>query len=246
MEEFDMRPGIEAFPETTNAEYVSVADEVFGHVVDDHNSGERFDAADQESGQQKNFRALREEISKMKEEREYWKGQAEAYSKTNDRQYEAPQASREDAYTALDWDDSRDVQKAFDAIRQENTRLREEMRDAFTALETKAQRQDWNSMVTQHVPELTNKNPIFAEMIKNASNPYEAAYLLAELNARSKQPAQTPTPSYENGQRALKNASKPASIASVGGSGQLSAVDYYASMSDEDFMKMASKNLAGI
>ena len=234
MEEFDMsRNGSELFPEDYSSSDVN-------HVVDE--PGVNIDVADQ-SNQQLNFRALRDEVSKMKEEREYWKGQADAYSKTTPANQQ-PEPNQ-DAFTALDWDDSRDVQKAFNAVRQENVQLRSEIKDALTAMETKSQRQDWNSMVTQHVPELTNKNPIFAEMIKNASNPYEAAYLLAELNARTKD-SSSPQHSMSNGQRALNNAQKPTSLASVGGNGQLSSADYYASMSDEDFMKIASKNMASI
>lgn len=231
------RPGTELFPENYN----SYSDVNMGHAVDDPLGVN--DVAGQ-TDQQLNFRALRDEVSKMKEEREYWKGQAEAYSKAP--AYQQPEASQEDAFTALDWDDSRDVQKAFNAVRQENVQLRHEIKDALTAIETKAQRQDWNTMVTQHVPELTNKNPIFAEMIKNASNPYEAAYLLAELNAKTKLTDSYSPPAMSNGQRALNNAQKPTSIASVGGNGQLSSADYYASMSDEDFMKIASRNMANI
>ncbi len=102
-------------------------------------------------------------------------------------------------------------------------------------------------MVTKHVPELTSKNPIFAEMIQKASNPYEAAYLLAELNARANQPgAEQLPPINGNAQRAIANAQKPQTLASVGGGGTLSSADYYASMSDEDFMKVAARNLANI
>jgi len=199
------------------------------------------------SEQQQNFRALREEVAKMKEEREYWKGQAEAYSRVPTRQPESTQATKEDAFSALDWDSSSDVKKAFDAIRHENHTLRSEIKDALTAIETKTQRQDWNSMVTQHVPQLTSKNPIFAEMIQKVSNPYEAAYLLAELNSKATnaQPSNM-SQNSENGQRALQNAQKPQTLASVGGQGQLSAADYYASMSDDDFMKIAARNLANI
>lgn len=99
-------------------------------------------------------------------------------------------------------------------------------------------------MVTQHVPELTNKNPIFAEMIQRASNPYEAAYLLAQLNAKSSQ--HIPAQNSGNATRAIANAQKPQTIASVGGQGQLSQADYYANMSDEDFHKVASRNMANI
>lgn len=254
MDELDMsRSGNELFPESAALNYNSYTDEMVGHAVDDPlNTGViQPDVAGQEqlSEQQINFRALREEVAKMKEEREYWKGQAEAFSKIPARHPESAQATQQDAFTALDLDDSRDVRKAFDSMRNENVRLREEIKDALTAIETKTQRQDWNSMVTQHVPQLTSKNPIFAEMIQNASNPYEAAYLLAELNSKANQPVQAqypPMPSNGNGHRALANASKPQTLASVGGQGQLSAADYYASMSDEDFMKVAGKNLANI
>lgn len=250
MNDLDMsRPGTELFPETAPQQYNSYADDNFGHAVGDPldtGATQQPDVAGQVemSGQQQNFRALREEVSKAQAEREYWKGQAEAYARIPTRQPE-PQATQQDALSALDWDDSKDVQKAFNAIRQENVRLRDEIKDALTAIETKSQRQDWNAMVTQHVPKLTSQNPIFAEMIKNASNPYEAAYLLAELNARAS--TQQPVmPQNMNGQRALNNAQKPQTLAMVGGQGQLSAADYYASMSDEDFMKVASRNLANI
>lgn len=257
MNELDMsRPGAELFPESPvapSAQYNSYTDENVGHAVGDPldtGANQTYDVAGQGqsevSAQQQNFRALREEVAKMQSEREYWKGQAEAYAKIPTRQPESAPVQQADALAALDFDDSRDVQKAFNAIRQENVRLREEIKDALTAIETKSQRQDWNSMVTQHVPQLTSTNPIFAEMIQKVSNPYEAAYLLAELNARATQPQQPQVPQNMNGQRAIANAQKPQTLASVGGQGQLSAADYYASMSDEDFMKIAGRNLANI
>jgi hypothetical protein len=251
MQELDMsRPGSELFPESAPQQYNSYQDVNVDQVVDDPlNTGvTQPDVAGQVHMSQKelNFGALRDEIAKMKEEREYWKGQAEAYSRQPSRQPE-PSTQQQDALSALDWDDSKDVRKAFDTLRNENVQLRHEIKDALTAIETKSQRQDWNNMVTQHVPQLTSKNPIFAEMIQKASNPYEAAYLLAELNAKATQtaPAQSPQ-ANGNGQRALSNAQKPQTLSSVGGHSQLSAADYYASMSDEEFMKIAGRNLANI
>lgn len=250
MEELDMsRPGTELFPESATQQNNSYSGDA--NIGDPLNTGanNQPDAAGQVqlSEQQQNFRALRDEISKMQNERDYWRGQADAYSKMPARQPEQPQVTREDVYSALNWDDSGDVKKAFDTIRQENVRLREEIKDSLSAIETKSQRQDWNNMVTQHVPQLTSKNPIFAEMIQKVSNPYEAAYLLAELNSRATQTVPVQHPSDNgNGQRALQNAQKPQTLSSVGGQGQLSAADYYASMSDEDFMKIAARNLANI
>lgn len=250
MDELDMsRPGSELFQDMAPTQYNSYMDVNSDQVVDDPiNTGFKptQDEADfgNKSDKELNFKALRDEVSKMKEEREYWKGQADAFARAP----VAPQPSQQDAYAALDWDDSSDVRKAFETVRQENVKLREEFKDALSAVQTKANRQDWNQMVTQHVPTLTNQNPIFAEMIQNASNPYEAAYLLAELNSRASQQAQQQPTLNNNGnaQRALQNANKPQSLAQVGGHGQLSSSDYYASMSDEDFMKMAGRNLANV
>ncbi len=246
MNELDMSaPAHELFPEAKNDNYNSYTDVNQGQVVDDPlgmGVTNKLDVASPAvSDKEFNFRALGNEVAKLKEEREYWKGQAEAYSKAPTLQPE-PQV---DAYEALDWQDSGDVKKAFDSLRNENLSLRHEVNDAIKSLSTKNDRPDWNAMVTQHVPELTSKNPIFAEMIKNASNPYEAAYLLAELKAGTNQQPQ-PQQMSRDAQRAIANSQKPQSLASVGGHGSLSQADHYANMSDEDFMKVAARNLAGI
>jgi len=251
MNELDMsKPGSELFqePSSTYSSYTDAPSQ--GHVVDDPlNTGvnQNFDAADQGqlSDQQKNFRALREEVSKALEEKQYWKGQAEAYAAIP-RQPEQTQSSQQDAFSALDLEDSRDVKKAFDAIRQENVTLRQEIKHTLSAIETKTQRKDWNELVTQHVPKLTNENPIFAEMIQKSSNPYEAAYALSQLNAKASHIVPDNFPQQGMGQRAINNASKPQTLASVGGQGQLSAADYYANMSDKDFHEIAARNLANI
>lgn len=248
MDELDMsRPGTELFQDQTKMQYNSYQDVNMEPVVGDPlNMGVKpnLDVANQGqlSDKEMNFRALREETAKLQSEREYWKGQAEAYKTTQ------PQPTAEDPtskWDESDWSDGSNVRKAFETLREENMKLQSDFRDQLAAVQTKATHQDWNNMVTRHVPELTSKNPIFAEMINRASNPYEAAYLLAELNAKG-QPQES-TPNYNgNAQRAIANAQKPQSINSVGGQGTLNAADYYANMSDEDFHKLAGKHLASI
>lgn len=253
MNDLDMsRPGAELFPEAQNQQFNSYQDVMTDpNVGDPLNTGVTPDAADLGmSDKEYNFQALRDETAKLQSEREYWKGRAEALSSQNLRP-EPTNSAQSDAYSALDWNEPSDVQKAFHTIRQENQSLRQEIKDSLAAMESKSQHQDWNNMVTQHVPKLTSKNPIFAEMIQKVSNPYEAAYLLAELNARaSSQTVPQPSPPYQqnygNGQRAIENAQKPRSLATVGGGSSLNGADYYASMSDEDFMKIAARNLANI
>lgn len=251
MNELDMsRPGSELFPDASTQQYNSYQDVNVGPAVGDPldmGVKQNFEVAGQGQMSQKemNFEALRGEVSKMKEEREYWKGQAEAYSRAP-----TPATQQQDdpiaKWDESDWGDSSNVKKAFESMREENQRLRSEFKDQLSAVHTKAQYSDWNNMVTQHVPQLTSKNPIFAEMIQKASNPYEAAYLLAELNSRG-QPQQPQQVQYSGeAQRAIINSQKPQTINSIGGNGTLSSADYYASMSDDDFMKIAGKNLANI
>lgn len=244
MEDIDMsRPGTELFPDQAPTTYNSYLDEAVGDPLNTGFKATPDEAGQGQSDKERNFEALREVTARFKEEKEYWKGQAEALTRLHN---QPPEPTKQDAMSALDWDDGKDVQKAFDSLRQENQLLRNEMRDALSAVQTKTQYNDWNNMVTQHVPQLTSKNPIFAEMIQKASNPYEAAYLLAELNARATQPGPQQPPPYGNGQRAIANASKPRTLESVGGASSLSGADYYAQMSDEDFMKVAARNLANI
>lgn len=249
MEELDMsRPGSELFQEPAQeaTKYNSYQDVNVGHAVGDPlemgvKSNPEVASQGQLSTKEYNFEALRGEVSKMKEEREYWKGQAEAFSRTP-QPTQPQQADPMSKWDEADWGDSGNVKTAFETMRNENQQLRNEFRDQMAAVQTKSQHTDWNNMVTQHVPQLTSKNPIFAEMIKNSSNPYEAAYLLAELNAKS---SSAPIQS-DNATRAIANAQKPQTINSIGGNGTLSSADYYAQMSDDDFMKIAGKNLANI
>lgn len=255
MNDIDMsRPGSELFSESVPVNYNSYMDVNQGQAVGDPlNSGvsnQQVDAgqAEQMSDKEMNFKALRDVVSTLKEEREYWKGQAEAYS----RNLVKEEPSQADAYAALDWNDGGDVRKAFDSLREQNDNLRMEVKNALKASDTRSKHSDWDNMVTQHVPKLTSENPIFAEMIRNTSNPAEAAYLLASLNARASgaggqtnmpQPAPAMNP---NAQRAMQNAQKPQSLASVGGNSTLSAADYYATMTDAEFMDFAGRNLANI
>lgn len=232
------RPGVELFPEMQDSNQ-GVTNEPLA-VAQPYNSGvtQQDVAGQQMSDKEINFRAMRDELSKMQGEREYWKGQAEALKLTPDR-FETP-IQKEDPFKNLD----DDVRGAFDSMRQENERLKNEFRDQMAALNAKQGRSDWDSMVTQHVPQLTSKNPIFAEMIRNNSNPYEAAYQLAALSSQAQAgQGQSFNP---NAQRAIQNAQKPQSLASVGGNSTLGNADHYASMSDKDFMELAARNLGGI
>ena len=151
MNDLDMsRPGSELFPEAAvTQQYNSYQDVNVGHAVGDPldmGVKQNFEVAGQGQMSQKemNFEALRGEVSKMKEEREYWKGQAEAYAKAP-----IPAAQQQDdpisKWEESDWSDSGNVKQAFETMRQENQRLREEFRDQLAAVQTKSQHSDWQN-----------------------------------------------------------------------------------------------------
>jgi len=49
-----------------------------------------------------------------------------------------------------------------------------------------------------------------------------------------------------NAQRIVENARKPATLSQAGGQSVLSKADYYATMSDAEFMKMANQHLESV
>lgn len=256
MNELDMsRPGSELFPEGQEYQDNSYTGVSSDQAADDPlNMGVKQvtdDASQRDmSAKDMNFQSLRAEVQKAKEEANYWRGKSEGALETAKPAMQ--QREEVDPFKGWDMDYSptgKDVKNAFEMMRQENDKLREEMRDSMAATMTKARRTDWDQKVTEHVPQLTSTNPLFAEMINKVSNPYEAAYLLAELNSKATNVQRQAPQAQEtspDAMRALNNARKPQSVASIGGQSKLSAADYYANMSDKEFHELAARNLADI
>lgn len=240
--DLDMSPGTELFPEA-NDQYNSYGSN--DQLATDPLSGVTPDVADQGiSDKEMNFAAIRQELSKFQRENEYLRGQVDAFQRQPIRDPEPAKP----AYDPLkdvddeDWAKGSALKDAYRSLKEDYRNLEAKIEDRIAAMSTKSQYPDWNNVVTQHTSQLTNQNPIYAEMIRNSSNPYEAAYLLGQLNSK----AATQPEMSSNAARALHNASKPQPVHTVGGQGQLSKADYYANMSDEDFHKIAARNLADI
>jgi hypothetical protein len=64
--------------------------------------------------------------------------------------------------------------------------------------------------------------------------------------AQQMQAQKVETTRNENAQRIVDNSKKPGTLSQAGGQSTLSKADYFASMSDQEFMKMATRNLEGI
>jgi len=144
-----------------------------------------------------------------------------------------------------------ELKKAFNAHDKD-------LRDKMDEMQTMQAFPDYQEILQKDLVPFIKDKPYFAQMISQAPNKAMAAYEIGKMARMSKtqamppqqaQPAQPPsgTPPSVIAQKIVDNANKPGSLATAGGIGSpLSKADYYASLSDEDFAKIAMKNLAEI
>ena len=120
-------------------------------------------------------------------------------------------------------------------------------------LQVQAQHPDYVDVLNKYGKHLAETDPLFVQGLEGAKNKAQFAYQYAkreqrfqELEAQIKAPVPTPPQKSESAQRIVDNARKPGTLAQAGGQGVLSKADYFATMSDQDFMKYASKHLEQI
>ena len=102
--------------------------------------------------------------------------------------------------------------------------------------------QDYNEVVSTYLPEVINKNPALKSTLQNDPNKYELAYFLAK-NSESYRDANKRTKKSAEAQRMVDNSNRAGNLSSVGSTAPKSQVAAYKHMSDDEFMKMANKNL---
>lgn len=101
---------------------------------------------------------------------------------------------------------------------------------------------DYNEVVSKYLPEVINKNPALKSTLQNDPNKYELAYFLAK-NSDSYRDANKRTKKSAEAQRMVENSKRAGNLSSVGSTAPKSQVSAYKHMSDDEFMKMANKNL---
>ena len=89
---------------------------------------------------------------------------------------------------------------------------------------------------------LMREKPHLVQGIQGAQNKALFAYELGKLAQQSRQVQAQPQVS-ETAQRIVENARRPGTLSSAGGQSVLSKADYFATMSDAEFIRMASRNL---
>jgi hypothetical protein len=120
-------------------------------------------------------------------------------------------------------------------------------------LQVKSKYSDYDEVTSKYGVPLIENEPDLAQGFLSASN--KAAYLYkigkmamnAERGTQIQEPVQQAPQASQNAQRIVENAKKPGTLSNtVGGAGNLSKADYYASMSEAEFQAFVSKNMQEI
>lgn len=205
------------------------------------------------STQELNFKALSDSVEKLKAEKEAEKReyqlQLDMLRANLTKQKEAPHQERK-MFEGMEDSDVPNVGELRKAWQERETAYNEKIEE----LQVANMHPDYAEVLGKYGKHLAETDPVFIQGIRGAENKALFAYKYAkreqELQTlREGQKAQSnaaPTQASMNAQRIVENAKKPGTLAQAGGQSVLSKADYYATMSDGDFMKMASKFLGEI
>lgn len=206
---------------------------------------------EQLSKQELNFKALREEVDRIKAERETERREHQLQidmlrANIGQKQQEAP-AQTKKMFDGMADDDVPNVREIRHAWEQRES----EYQSRIEELQIAQQYPDYAEVIEKYALPLVKQKPHLAEGIQGARNKALYAYELGKL---AQQMQQTPPPPVApqaplksmEAQRIVENARKPGTLSQAGGQSVLSKADYYASMSDQEFIKFASRNLDGI
>jgi len=198
--------------------------------------------------QAEHFRALREEVDRIKAEREVEKRehqlQLDMLRANVDRQQPPIQQSHPQERRFLDGMKEEDIPNVGE-LRREWEQKEQVYQSRLEELQVAQQHSDYAEVLDKYLAPLIRQKPHLAEGIHNSSNKALMAY---ELGKMAQQMQERPVASTinENAQRIVENSKKPGTLSGSGGQGALSKADYYASMSDQEFMRMAGRHLEQI
>jgi len=194
-----------------------------------------------------NFKALRDELAQIKQDRDRLQQEFEYVKRSAQREPEAPRKRALDELVDDDIMTGAQFKKAM-AEQQAQYDL------MLGELQVRAQNPDYDEVMNKYGIPLLEKNPKFARAFIATPEAERAAYLydLGSLyrNADRAQVQEAPTPAPQPSQaakRMVENSRKPGTLSnSVGGTPSLSQTDYYATMSDQEFAALVQKNLSQI
>jgi hypothetical protein len=197
--------------------------------------------------QTENFAALRQEVDRIKAQSELEKKeyqlQLDMLRANVAQQQVQSQAKKREMFDGLDKDYVPNVEE----IRREWSDRETAYQQRLEELEFQSLHPDYAEVMTKYAIPLVRQKPNLAEGLRGATNKASYAYELGKLAQQiDVNQASAPPQRNENAVRMVENARKPMHVSQVSGQNTLSKADYFATMSDEEFHKIASRNLEGI
>jgi hypothetical protein len=119
--------------------------------------------------------------------------------------------------------------------------MQQNMSMSIAELKMVQQHPDYQEVITQYLPEVLKTNPGLQKTLQ-ATQDFELAYYLAK-NSEGYKKAKSTVKKNEDAERILQNAQRPGSLSAVGQSSSMSNAKSYKTMSDDEFRKLASKNV---
>lgn len=197
--------------------------------------------------QSENFRALRAEVDRIKAEQEAERRDHQIQiemlkANIERRQEKSPEVKSRQMFEDMKGDDIPNV----DEIRREWSQREAAYQSKLEELQVQQSHPDYAEVIEKFALPLIKQKPHLLEGIQNSSNKALMAYELGKMAQAMQAPPSHISQKSENAQRIVDNAKKPGTLSQAGGQAALSKADYFASMSDKQFMEMASRNLEGI
>lgn len=202
------------------------------------------EAVKEPSQQELNFKALREEVDRIKSERDEFRQNLDLL-RANVQQQQHQAQPKQESRQFLDGLKDNDIPNVAE-IRQAFEQREAEYQLRLEELQVQQAHPDYAEVLEKYTAPLLRQKPHLAEGIHGARNKALFAYELGKMIQGQQVASQPPTQPSAIAQKIVDNAKKPGNLAQAGGQSRLSQADYYATMSDQEFMKMASKNLEGI
>lgn len=205
----------------------------------------------QEDAQALNFKALSESVEKLKAEREAEKREYQLQldmlraNLARKSEPEAPKPKR-----MFEGMEDADVPNVGE-LRKAWTEREQAYNEKIEELQVANMHSDYAEVLGKYGKHLAETDPVFLQGLRGAENKALFAYQYAKreqelqtlrANMKTQSPAQ-PSQGSVTAQKIVENARKPGTLAQAGGQSALSKADYYATMSDQEFMKMAAKHL---
>lgn len=198
--------------------------------------------------QAENFRALREEVDRIKAERELERREYQLQLdmlRANRNEPQQPPPKQNELFPGMKDEDIFNVgefKKAWETIERDYTAREQAHKAKIEELQVQQQFPDYAEVMNKYLTPYIQQKPHLVNEILKAENKALFAYEIGKMAQQIEQLKAPPPPAVNpNAQRIVENSRKVGTLSQAGGQGALSKADYYATMSDAEFMKLASR-----